>query len=87
MSNFKQIFNERISMLSKNPEDLVGILSSLDSNLDMTYNDDRTILINGSNNTDTINTAINKWAGELTCPTHMIYDILPLSEDTYLLKV
>ena len=87
MSNFKQIFRERVSVLAKNPEDLVGILSNLDSNLDMIYNDDRTILINGSDNTDTINTAINEWAGGLSCPAYMIYDILPLSKDTYLLKV
>ena len=87
MSNFKQVFDERKSMLHRNPEDLVYILSTLDSNLNMTYNNDRTIHINGSIDIKLINIAIDKWVGDLSCPTHMVYDIFPLSDDAYLLKV
>lgn len=87
MSNFKQVFDERISMLHRNPQDLASIISNLNSNLNVVYNDDRTILIDGYSDVEIINNAISKWAGELSCPIHMIYDIFPLSKDSYLLKV
>lgn len=87
MSNFKQVFNDRISMLNKNPQALVDIISDLDSNLNIVYNDDRTIFINGNSNIEIINNAIKRWAGDLQSPIHMIYDIFPLTKDSYLLKI
>lgn len=87
MSNFKQIFSDRISMLNKNPQALADIISDLDSNLNIVYNDDRTIFINGNSNIETINGAVKKWAGDVQSPIHMVYDIFPLTKDSYLIKV
>lgn len=84
--NFKQIYNDKISLLYKDPQKLADMISN-NTDLDAIYNNDRTISISGSNDIDAIGEPIKEWVGDIKSPLNMVYDVFKLNKQAFLIKI
>jgi uncharacterized membrane protein YcgQ (UPF0703/DUF1980 family) len=90
---FKSIYEFKSLLLDKDVEALKNMIKEQNPSLTVQNNNDRTIRIDCNTNQfdsvmNSIESLLPNWAGkELPCSANMIYNVFPLNNTAYLLKV
>ena len=85
---FKDITNIKISMLDKDPIELIEIMRNNDNDVIIDYNTDRIVsLYNYTKELNNIDKAISIWTAVPLIEVKNIYNLYPLGNYNYLIKI
>lgn len=90
--NFGLVFDAKKSLLDKDPSQLEGLLRDLEPDIHIVNNMDRTLSVNGYTNgieslDDLISKAIKIWLGDLSFNPILLYSLLSVSDNNYVIKI
>ena len=85
---FKDITNIKISMLDKDPIELIEIMRNNDNDVIIDYNTDRIVsLYDYTKELNNIDKAISIWTAVPLIEVKNIYNLYPLGNYNYLIKI
>lgn len=85
---FKDITNIKISMLDKDPIELIEIMRNNDNDIIIDYNTDRIVsLYDYTKELNNIDKAISIWTAVPLTEVKNIYNLYPLGNYNYLIKI
>ena len=85
---FKDITNIKISMLDKDPIEFIEIMRNNDNDITIDYNTDRIVsLYNYTKELNNIDKAISIWTAVPLSKVKNIYNLYPLGNYNYLIKI
>lgn len=91
--NLKKIYDIKREFATRSDiNDLTDMIKTNDPTLNVETGSDRSIIINTENGLDSVTESVDKsivaWAGyEIPFPINLIYNLLPLSNSSCLLKI